>query len=509
MKIETTLQDNNQMSVSIELEQATIDKYNHRAIRQIAKKAKFPGFRPGKAPNAIVVQAYGQEYIDAQTLEMLLDEVYPEILKKTELDPAGPGSLEKVELPLLTFSVPLAPSVELGDYRSIRKPYEPEEITDEDVDKVINDIRRSFATSEPVERPAEEGDQVFFEVSSKFTKPAEGEEPDIFKQMPYELVVGDEDRTGYFYDSFSNELIGLSEDEEKSFKHKYPKDAKIESFQGKQVEFHIKVQSVKVLALPEVDDEFAKQLGQFETAEELRENILHRLQERNISEYDEEYLGSLIDEITEGATVKYAECTLQEEIDAILESLKSDLEKQKMELDAYLKSREMDLETFIETDIRPAAEKRLASSLVLRQIAEEEKLQLDNQQLQSAVTQTLMEFGSYADPGIFKIKQKRDSLTQTITMDTANRLFNEQLMGLLRDIASGALEEKEKQAALEAEAEAEAKAKEKADAELETETEVETAAEVKEITEEEVETEAQVEEAAEQITAEEETKEDK
>jgi trigger factor len=465
LKIETTPQDNNQMSVSVELDQETIDKYNHKAMRAIAKKAKFPGFRPGKAPNAIVLQTYGKEYIEAEAIEMLLDDIYPEVLKETELDPAGPGSLEKIELPTLVFSVPLAPSVELCDFRSIRKPYEPEQVTDEDVDKVIDDVRRSFASAEPAERAAEEGDQVFFEVSSKFVKPAEGEEADIFKQMPYQIVVGEEDRTGYFYDEFSNELAGLAEGEEKTFKHKYPKDALIESLQGKQVEFNVKVQSVKSLVLPEVDDAFAEQVGQFESVEAMREDILNRLQERNTSEYDDQYLGDLIDEIVEASTIKYAEYTLQEEINEIIESLKVDLEKQKMEMDEYLASREMDLEKFVEEEARPAAIKRLNSSLVLRQIAEEEKLKLDNQELQQAVIQTLMEFDSYGGADTMKIKQKRDNLTQAITMDTANRLFNKQLMTRLKDIASGELEKQEKQAAKEAKAKAKAEAKAKKAAE--------------------------------------------
>ena len=503
LKIETTPQDNNQMSVSVELDQETIDKYNHKAMRAIAKKAKFPGFRPGKAPNAIVLQTYGKEYVEAEAIEMLLDEIYPEILKETKLDPAGPGSLEKVELPTLVFSVPLNPSVELCDFRSIRKPYKPEEVTSKDVDKVIDDVRRSFASAEPADRPAEAGDQVFFEVSSKFVKPAEGEEADIFKQMPYQIVVGEGDRTGYFYDDFSNELVGLAEGEEKTFKHKYPKDAMIESLQGKQVEFNVKVQSVKMLALPEVNDEFAEQVGHFESVEAMREDILNRLQERNTSEYDEQYIGDLIDEIVEASTIKYADYTLQEEIEDIIESLKEDLEKQKMELDDYLASRDMDLEKFIEEEARPAAIKRLNSSLVLRQIAEEEKLKLDNKELQQAVIQTLMEFDSYGGADALKIKQKRDNLTQAITMDTANRLFNEQLMTRLKDIASGELEKQEKQAAKEAKAKAKAEAK----AEKEAEAAAAKQAEEKAAAEEKIETEVQTEEVAEETAAEEQTEE--
>lgn len=505
MKIETTLQDNNQMSVSVELEQTTIDKYNHKAIRSIAKKAKIPGFRPGKAPNAIILQTYGQEYIEAEAIEMMLDDIYPEVLKEADLDPAGPGSLEKIELPHLEFSVPLAPLVELCDYRKIRKPYKPEEITDEDVDKVIDDIRRSFASAEPVERAAEDGDQVFFEVSSKFTKPAEGEDADIFKKMPYQLVVGEEDRTGYFYDGFSAKLAGLSEGESKIFKHKYPKDALIESLQGKEVEFSVEVQSVKALELPEVDDAFAAQVGEFETADEMRADILKRLQERNTGEYDDQYLSDLIDEIVEKSTIKYADYTLQEEIEKVVESLKSDLANQKMEIDEYLASREMDMDKFIEEEARPAAIKRLDSSLALRQIAEEEKLELNNQELQQAVIQTMMEFTNYGGDDVLKIKQQRDNLTQMVTMDAANRLFNEQLMARLKDIASGELEKREKQAAKEAKAKAKAEAKAKKEAE---EAAAAEAAAKEAAAEAETEPEVQAEEAAaEEPAAEEKTEE--
>ena len=397
-------------------------------------------------------------------------------------------------------SVPLSPSVELCDYHKIRKPYEPEEITDKDVDKVIDDVRRSMASAEPADRPAEAGDQVFFEVSSKFVKPAEGEEADIFKQMPYQIVVGEEDRTGYFYDDFSNELVGLSEGEEKTFKHKYPKDAMIESLQGKQVEFSVKVQSVKALVLPVVDDAFAQQVGQFETVEAMRENVLNLLQERNTNEYDEQYLGDLIDEIVETSTIKYADFTLQEEIDDIIHSLNHDLEEKNMEMGDYLASREMDLEKFTEEEARPAAIKRLNSSLVLRQIAEEEKLKLDNKELQQAVIQTLMEFDSYGGADALKIKQKRDNLTQAVTMDTANRLFNEQLMTRLKDIASGELEKQEKQAAKEAKAQAKAEAKAKKEAEA-------AAAKQEAAAEAETESEVQIEEVVEETAAKEKTEE--
>ena len=131
MKIETQPRDDHQVNMIVELEPEQMEGAKHRAARRISERKNIPGFRPGKAPYEVVVRSFGEGVIVEDAVDILLDEVYPKALEEAKLEPGAAGSLEKVEdldkNPKFTFTVPLAPSVDLGDYRSIRLPYEWQE----------------------------------------------------------------------------------------------------------------------------------------------------------------------------------------------------------------------------------------------------------------------------------------------------------------------------------------------------------------------------------------------
>ncbi len=131
MKIETQPRDDHQVNMIVEIEPEQMEGAKHRAARRISEKKTIPGFRPGKAPYEVVLRSFGEGVIVEDAVDLLLDEVYPKALEEAKLEPGAAGSLEKVEdldkNPKFTFLVPLAPSIELGDYRSIRLPYEWQE----------------------------------------------------------------------------------------------------------------------------------------------------------------------------------------------------------------------------------------------------------------------------------------------------------------------------------------------------------------------------------------------
>ena len=131
MKIETELRDDHQVKMIVELEPAQMEGAKHRAARRISERKNIPGFRPGKAPYDVVVRSFGESVIVEDAVDLLLDEVYPKALEEAKLEPGASGSLEKVEdlekNPKFSFIVPLAPSVDLGDYRSLRMPYDWQE----------------------------------------------------------------------------------------------------------------------------------------------------------------------------------------------------------------------------------------------------------------------------------------------------------------------------------------------------------------------------------------------
>lgn len=442
MKIETLPRDDHQIKLVAEMEPELLEKFMRRAARKISQEAKVPGFRPGKAPYDVVKRLYGDEMIQKQAVELMLDEIYPEAIQEANIQPAGPGQLEEivsVNPPKFSFIVPLMPEVELADYHQIRKEYQLEAVGEEEIQKVIRNLQNNYATAEPVERPAEDGDLVYALIAASFAEPEEGQEAEFIRETPYQIVVGSKEpgQDDWPFQGFSKELIGMSKDEEKSVHYTYPEDAPFEKLQGKSVNFTIKLQGVKSMQYPELDDEFAKSVGEFETMDELNKAIVTELETQHQKEYDDKYLTDLIDSIVEQSVIKYPPVSLEEEQEHILHHLEEDLSKQKMDIATYLKIRQLEQEKFIEDEIKPVAKKRLERSLVLDKLAESEKIELDRDELQTAVTHTLMELQSAPDYSKFKTRQKMQNLTNAVAYETANRLINQRLMERLKAIATG------------------------------------------------------------------------
>ncbi|HOD04755.1 MAG TPA: trigger factor family protein, partial [Anaerolineaceae bacterium] len=153
MNIQTELRDDHQARLTVEFDQETFEGFKRKAARKIAGEAKIPGFRPGKAPYDVIRRMYGDGAIDQEAVELLIDALYPKILEEAKIEPGAPGALEDIASmdPLkLVFLVPLEPTVNLGEYRAVRLPYEPETVSDEDVEKVMTRLHHNSGTAEPV-----------------------------------------------------------------------------------------------------------------------------------------------------------------------------------------------------------------------------------------------------------------------------------------------------------------------------------------------------------------------
>ena len=150
------------------------------AARKLASRGKIPGFRPGKAPYDVIVRYYGEAAVNEQAIDLLVDEVYPEMLKEAGIEAAAAGSLEKVEgeeTPKFTFKVPLSPEVKLGDYHDLRTPYEFQAPGPEKLDESLNELRQVYATTQTVERAAEQGDYLAVEIRSELEELARPDMP--------------------------------------------------------------------------------------------------------------------------------------------------------------------------------------------------------------------------------------------------------------------------------------------------------------------------------------------
>lgn len=439
MKIETTPRDDQQVQIVAEIDSAMFEDYKQRAARKISKETRIPGFRPGKAPYDIIRRHFGDDVIQREAIEIMLDDIYPKVLEEAKVEPSYPGTLEEIlsyDPPKFSFLVPLEPEVSLPDYRAIRKEYKPESVTEEEVEEVLSNLQRNHATAEPVERPAKDGDVVYLMLRAELIQPEESETNEFIREMPHQVVVGEDDKSGWPFAGFSKYLTGMSANEQKEFTYTFPDDFSIERYRGKEARFFVTVQSVKELVLPELTDEFAQSIGEFETVEKLREGIRNQLVARKQAEYDDSYLDELIEEIVSQSTVKYPPQALQEEIEHLLSHLQEDLERSRMDLDTYLKTLQMDRDTFIQSKIQPQAQKSLTRRLVLTEIARREKINVNSEELQKEVAETMAQFDQTSAARKSTAAQRRN-LTQMVTIQTANRMFNFNLLERLKAIASG------------------------------------------------------------------------
>jgi len=185
-----------------------------------------------------------------------VDSEYSNILKEADVEPGAAGSLESIdslEPPKMTFRVPLAPEVDLGDYHSIRLPYEWTAPDEKAIEAAMEDFRQMYATTENVEREAQEGDYVLVDVKSETTE---------LNRTGYAAFIRGEARdTEWPYNGFAKELIGLKAGDTKTIKHTFPEDWEVEELRGKDVEMEVSVKTVRAVTLPELDDEFAKTTG--------------------------------------------------------------------------------------------------------------------------------------------------------------------------------------------------------------------------------------------------------
>jgi trigger factor len=434
LKIEKTIEENHEAKLVVEIDPEMMDKYKRKAARKISERGKIAGFRPGKAPYEMVVRTYGEQAVIEQAVDFLIDAEYSNILQEGDVNPGAAGSLESVdslEPPKFTFRIPLAPEVDLGDYHSIRMPYEWTAPEESEVDKAIEDLRQMYSQTENVEREAQEGDYVLVDVKSETTE---------LNRPGFAAFIRKEERdTEWPYNGFAKELVGLKPGDTKTIQHTFPENWEVEELRSKDTEMEVTVKTVRAVTMPELDDEFAKTVGAGETLAELREAVRKDVEARSKSDYDDKYFVDLIEKIKEGATLKYHQHSLEHEAEHVLEDLSQRLAQQNMDLETYFKLRETTREKFLEEEAMPVAKKRFERSLILDEVVRKENIEVDNASLDAEFNQTLSAL-TMQGVDLNKVRGGRkgqQQLAQAVAMESANRVLTRKALDVLKSIASG------------------------------------------------------------------------
>ncbi|MCC7358647.1 MAG: trigger factor [Anaerolineales bacterium] len=394
MKIETQTSDNRTLKLTVQVEDDQLQPALKAAARKLAKDYRIPGFRPGKAPYETVLRQLGENSIYQAALEDLTQTVYQAALAQEKVEPYAPGELEDVQLKpmVLTYSVPLAPEINLGDYRALRLPFEPPAVTDESVTERVEHLREHQAVVEPVERPAQLGDEVILDVSAFLNA---GENPSDFLLADKDVAAVLDEKADWPMPGFASEVVGIAAGETRKFDLTFPADYANDSLKGQVAHFEVTAKEVKGRSLPEWSDDLAKALGDYESVDDLRAKVRADLQRQADRAVERDYADKVVDQLVAQAQIVYPPILLEQELDDYLADLDRRLHEQKLTLDDYLKIEGKTKEQLRE-ETKPSAEGRLKRSLVLGKLVNLEGLTIAAEEVDQRVEMLSTPWGDRA-----------------------------------------------------------------------------------------------------------------
>jgi trigger factor len=362
-EVKKELLDSHEALLDVTIEEPTVQNAMRSAARHISTEINIPGFRKGKAPYAVVLRYVGEGAVMQEAADHLLEELYPKFIESAEITPYTSGNLENVDINPMVFKirVPLQPTVVLGDYNGIRKPWEDPTVNDEEIAMVLDQMREEHATVEPVDRPAEMGDEIHINIKGMVNNEVVVDEEDI------QVVLSAE--RPFISISFVEALLGISNGETRIFTVPLPNELENEELRGAETEFTATTTEVYQRALPGLDDAFASTVGAFETLEALRQDIFNRILQSKQKQMQEAYRTELVDMLIELAEVHFPPIAVSEMLDDMVEETDKRMQRERqMSLEDALRLEGRTVEQFRE-ELTPQAENRVKTSLALSEFA--------------------------------------------------------------------------------------------------------------------------------------------
>ncbi|WP_315078955.1 trigger factor [uncultured Clostridium sp.] len=372
-KIET-----NVVKLEIKVEAEKFDAALTKAYNKNKGRYNVPGFRKGKVPMAILKKMYGIEIFYDDAVNIAIDESYNEALKSEDIRPVDYPKVDIVEIGegkelVYTATVTTYPEVEIGEYKGldIKKP--SYEVSEEEVEKQVKEMQSKNARIETKEEGTiADGNIAIID----FKGFVDGEAFEGGEGTDYPLEIG----SGTFIDNFEEQLVGLAIGDKKEVNVTFPENYGKEELNAKPAMFEVTVKGIKVKELPELDDEFAKEVSEFDTLAELKENIKKRLEESNNERAEREFEEAVITSIIETSKIDLPEVMLTKEIDSMMKDLESRLQHQGLSLDQYMEFTGNTIEKMREF-MKENAERKVKADIILEAVAKAEDVKATDEQL--------------------------------------------------------------------------------------------------------------------------------
>lgn len=415
MKVTKEKVENSEAFLTIEMEPAEVEESLGQSYRRLVKRVMVPGFRVGKAPRAVLERHIGKGSLLEDALNNLLPQACEQAIKEQKIEAIAQPEIEITQTDPVVFKarVPLKPEVKLGDYQHIQVTSAPVTVTDDNVDAVIEQLRHQHATWEPVERPVDFNDLVVFDIESSLE-----DKPFINQKGAQYQVLHD---LSFPAPGFAEQLAGMKSNEEKEFKLQFPPNYPRNDLAGKEPWFKVRVSEIKQEILPELNDEFAGEVNpDFKTLDSLREQASADLKLRDEERARIDFAERVIDAVVDLSEVEFPPVLVEAEIHRIF----NQRSQKGRGLEEYLNSINKTAEELHE-ELRPLATKRVSRSLVLGKIAVEEKIEVEDAEIDTEI-ENLTKNATENKEQIEKVlntAQARESIKQTlITRKTIQRL---------------------------------------------------------------------------------------
>ena len=378
MNVKSVEKENGKAKVVVEIDKAEFEQALNKAYAKCRKDIMLPGFRKGKAPRKMVESMYGATVFYEDAVNEIFPDIYTKAIVEQELKAVGSPSVSNMDTPdeggvVLTIETELYPEVTLGQYKGLEVPKREVKVEESEVDAEVNRMAERNARIETVDRAAANGDTVVIDFEGFVDdKPFQGG-----KAEDYSLTLG----SGSFIPGFEDALVGAVAGEERDVNVTFPEDYSAKELAGKPAVFKCKVHEVKESIKPELDDEFAKDVSEFDTLDALKDDIRTRFTKSRTEQNDRAFESAAVQMAAANMTCNIPACMIDEQVDHQIEQFAYQLQSQGMKMEDYVKMVGGDLSS-LRASMRPMAEQTVRSDILLSEIAHAENLEVTDEEVE-------------------------------------------------------------------------------------------------------------------------------
>lgn len=362
--------------VTVEISRAELEPAINKVFLKVRKDISMPGFRKGKAPRMVIEAAYGKHVFFEDAIEEMFSDIYKECVLTQDMKPVGRPSVSKLDIAdddsvTMVIDTDLYPEVTLGQYKDLEVEKAEAAVDASEIDAEIDRMANNIARISTVDRAAKDGDTAVID----FEGFKDGEAFDGGKGEAYELKLG----SGSFIPGFEEQVVGMSAGEEKDINVTFPENYHVKELAGAPVVFKVKVHEVKETVVPEKDDEFVKDVSEFDTMDELRADIEKKILDEKQAGIDRAFENAAIEKAVANMTVEIPDSMVEEELDHELERMDYELRSQGASLEAYANMMGGNLDN-IRNSLRPGALNTVRTNVMLDAVVDAEKIEVSDEE---------------------------------------------------------------------------------------------------------------------------------